>query len=127
MAKKIAVSKILICDDSEQTRIMLRSVFSNEGFVVLEAKDGEMAQEMAEKHKPDLIIMDIVMPKQDGITTIKNLKAGADTHDIPIIVITGKSAITELLEDERENIEAVFEKPFPLRVLREKVSKIFNE
>ncbi len=127
MAKKIAVSKILVCDDSKQTRIMLRSVFSNDGFVVLEAKDGKMGQEMAEKHLPDLIIMDIVMPKQDGITTIKNLKSNPKTRDIPIIVITGKSAITELLPSERDSVEAVFEKPFPLKVLKEKVEKLFNE
>ena len=127
MAKKIAVNEILICDDSPQTRLLLKTVFSTEGFFVLEAEDGVSAQELAEKHIPDLIIMDVVMPGQDGITTIKNLHSNAVTSNIPIIVITGKPSIIKLLGEAESQIVSVIEKPFPLKTVKEKVAEIFDD
>jgi len=127
MAQKIAVNEILICDDSPETRFLLKTVLTNEGFVVLEADDGIVAQELAEKHCPNLIIMDVVMPGRDGITTIKNLHSNPDTANIPIIVMTGKPSIVKLLGEAEVQIKAVIEKPFPLKTLKATVAEIFND
>jgi len=126
MAKKIALSRVLICDDSFETRTALKTLFSVEGFDVIEAQDGLIGEELAKKHHPDLIIMDIIMPRQDGITTIRKLKENSQTKDIPIIIITGKAGVTQLLGEEAELVEAVFEKPFPLKELRKKIEEIFQ-
>jgi len=61
---------------------------------VIEAQDGLIGEELAKKHHPDLIIMDIIMPRQDGITTIRKLKENSQTKDIPIIIITGKAGVS---------------------------------
>jgi len=127
MAKKIPLTKILICDDSFETRMLLKTVLANEGFVVLEAMNGIMAQKIAEEQQPELIIMDLVMPEQDGITTLKKLKSNRKTQDIPVIIISGKSAITGVLEENKKLIKAIFEKPFHIRDIKQKVAEIFND
>ena len=127
MAKKIEVKTVLICDDSSETRMLLKSVLTNDGFAVLEAENGLIAQELAVAHLPDLIIMDVVMPGQDGVTTIGKLAANTATSSIPIIIMTGKTAITKLLDKESNQVAAVFEKPFFMKDLRAKIAEIFND
>lgn len=127
MAKKIPLTKILICDDSFETRMLLKTVLANEGFVVLEAMNGIMAQEIAEEYQPELIIMDLIMPEQDGITTLKKLKSNQKTQDIPVIIISGKSAITGVLEENKKLIKAILEKPFHIKDIKQKVAEIFND
>jgi len=127
MAKKIAVKTILICDDSPETRMLLKSVLTNDSLAVLEAENGLIAQELAEAHIPDLIIMDVVMPGQDGITTIGKLAANQETSHIPVIIMTGKTAITKLIDKGARQVKAIFEKPFFMKDLRGKIAEIFND
>ncbi len=127
MAKKIAVKTILICDDSPETRMLLKSVLTSDGFAVLEAENGLIAQELAEAHIPDLIIMDVVMPGQDGITTIGKLAANRETSNIPVIIMTGKTAITKLIDAGSHQVKSIFEKPFFMKDLRAKITEIFND
>jgi len=126
MAKKIPVTEILICDDSFETRMLLKTVLTKEGFAVSEAPDGIKAQEIAAESHPDLIIMDLVMPVQDGLTTLKKLKSDPVTQDIPVIIISGKSAITGVLEENKKLISAILEKPFHVKDIKQKVAEIFN-
>ncbi|MBU3955381.1 response regulator [bacterium] len=127
MAKKLAVKTILVCDDSPETRLLLKSVLTNDGFAVLEAENGLVAQALAEAHIPNLIIMDVVMPGQDGITTIVKLAANPETSGIPIIIMTGKTAITKLIDHDSLQVKAIFEKPFFMKDLRAKIAEIFND
>ncbi|MEA2082430.1 MAG: response regulator [Elusimicrobiota bacterium] len=127
MAKRIAIKTVLVCDDSPPTRTLLRSVLTNDGFSVLEAENGLVAQELAETHIPDLIIMDVVMPGQDGITTIGKLSAKPETSNIPVIVMTGKTAITKLIDRGAGQVRGIFEKPFFMKDLRAKIAEILND
>ena len=126
MAHKIAVPTILVCDDSSETRLLLQTIFTSEGYAVFEAKDGLAAEETAISLQPDLIIIDVVMPRQDGITTIRQLKNNEKTAHIPVIVISGKASLTQLLSKEDQNIATVFKKPFHLNELKEKVAEILK-
>ncbi|MFH1957457.1 MAG: response regulator [bacterium] len=126
MAKKIPVTEILICDDSFETRMLLKTILTKEGFTVTEATDGIMAQELAAARQPDLIIMDLVMPRQDGLTTLKKLKSDPETQDIPVIIISGKSAVTGVLEENKKLISAILEKPFHVKDIKQKVAEILN-
>ena len=80
---------VLLAEDSQDTRIMLKRAFEMKGYRVFEAEDGQEALDMARRHKPSLIVIDLNMPVLDGLETVKNLRederAGEQT---PIVAIT---------------------------------------
>jgi len=80
--------KILIVDDERKLRELLDLRLSAEGFTVIEAADGEEGVAAARKHSPDLILMDVMMPKMDGGEAVKELEQDSATKDIPVIFLT---------------------------------------
>ena len=92
--------KILIVDDSK-TALTLERTLLESTYEVIEAQDGEQALAKAKSERPDLILLDIVMPKLDGFETCKRLRDLAETKTTPIIMVTTRG--------EAENIEAGYE------------------
>ena len=82
--------KILIADDDEGTIALLSIGLEKEGYEVLTAFDGQEALEKAEEHRPDLILLDIMMPKLDGYSLLLRLKGAERTNRIPIFVISAQ-------------------------------------
>jgi len=80
--------KILLVDDSATVLMMERMILAAERFEVLTANNGLEAQEKARREQPDLILMDIVMPKVTGLEACKALRADPTTSHIPIILVT---------------------------------------
>lgn len=80
--------KILIIDDEPIVQKVLSDELSIEGFMVIGALDGESGLKKVSKERPDLILLDIIMPKMDGISVLKSLKENPATKEIPIIVLT---------------------------------------
>jgi threonine synthase len=94
--------RIAIADDSVDARRLIRRILQSQGdFTIFEAGDGKEALELIEKEKPDLIILDLMMPEMDGFAVIDNLKRNPDTANIPVIVASAK----ELTTDEKERLE----------------------
>jgi len=87
--------KILIVDDEELVIKALTEKLLSEGFAIDSAVDGEEALIKIKQIKPDLILLDIIMPKLDGISVLKKLKASPETQHIPVIILTN------LYDDER--------------------------
>ncbi len=81
---------ILIVDDEESLRKLLKSVLSEKGYRVLTAFDGIEGYDMALKHSPDLILLDIMMPEIDGYEVLERLKNNIKTSHIPVIFLTAK-------------------------------------
>jgi phosphoserine phosphatase RsbU/P len=79
---------ILIVDDVNTNLRILRAILEKEGFYVIEASNGEVCREIAEIEKPDLILLDIMMPKEDGFQTCFKLKSNPLTLDIPVIFVS---------------------------------------
>ncbi len=79
---------ILAVDDDNDFRDVIVTKLRSVGFNVAEAKDGEEAFQKAEELKPALILMDVKMPKQDGIATLLKLKENPETRDIKVILLT---------------------------------------
>ena len=95
--------QILVVEDYPPTLRALVDKFTREGFDVLEARDGEEGLELALKEHPDLILLDLKMPKMDGITMLKNLRADDSSKDIPVIILTNLNEpkkMAEALESE---------------------------
>ena len=79
----------ILCVDDEATQLMLlRLALTRAGHEVLEASDGHIGVEMAIKHQPALVIMDLMMPKMDGATAIWHIKQNESTKEIPIILLS---------------------------------------
>lgn len=118
--------KILVADDSIVIVAMMKAALEKEGFEVITAYDGEEALQKIESEFPDLIILDIMMPKMDGYTVNLKLKEDEKTKDIPVIISTGKGQMREVFRmDEKSKIHSYLEKPFPLPVLVDTVKKVF--
>ena len=99
------MKRILIVEDEQDIREALVDKLTREGFETLEAKDGVEGLESALKEHPDLILLDIVMPKMDGMTMMKKLREDQWGGSVPIILLTNLSATDEkiikgMVEDE---------------------------
>lgn len=90
--------KILLVDDSATVLMMERMILASERFEIVTAVNGEEAHERARSEKPDLILMDIVMPKQNGIQACRAIKQDPTTKHIPVILVTTRG--------EAESMEA---------------------
>ena len=90
-------SRILIAEDEPNLREVLHMQLDLEGFDVVEARDGLEAVEQAERTHPDVILLDVMMPRMDGFETLQRLRASYATCHIPIIMLTAKSAKEDLL------------------------------
>ena len=122
---------ILIVDDEKKIRELLDLRLSAEGFAVIQAADGEEGVAAARKHSPDLILMDVMMPKMDGAEAVNELRQDPATKDIPIIFLT--SMITKEEETSQEfgiQLDAkkhrFIAKPFETPILIAEIHKALN-
>lgn len=80
---------VLLAEDSQDTRAMLKRAFELKGYRVFEAEDGQEALEMARRHRPSLLVIDLNMPVLDGLETVKSLRESEGPgEEIPIVAIT---------------------------------------
>jgi len=92
------MNKILIIEDEPSLLAALVKKFSQVGFKVFQAKDGQEGLSVALSSKPDIILLDIDMPKMDGITMLKKLRAESWGKDVPVIVLTNINDINKAAE-----------------------------
>jgi CheY-like chemotaxis protein len=93
--------KILVVDDSRTALFMVTTILRKERYVLVTANDGEQAIDVAEAERPDLILMDVIMPRKTGFEACRELKRRPATQAIPVILVTTRG--------EGENVEAGFE------------------
>lgn len=89
-------SKILIIEDDEFLLSMYASKLEMEGYKIITATDGEKAARCLEKEVPDLILLDLVLPKKDGFAVLKELREKPATKNIPVIVLTNLSQKSDI-------------------------------
>lgn len=80
--------KILFVEDEPSLQKAISELLTQEGFEIFSAIDGEEGLKMAKKEKPNLILLDLILPKKDGFEVLKELKADSELKDIPVIVLT---------------------------------------
>ena len=90
------MKKILFIEDESALQKTFGEVLGQEGYEVVSALDGESGLRLAESEKPDLILLDLVLPKIHGFEVLKILKGNSNTKDIPIIVLTNLEAIEDV-------------------------------
>jgi len=119
--------KILLVDDSETVRMMERIILGKAAYEVVVAADGIEAVEQAKAEKPDLILMDLVMPRLDGFGATKAIREDPTTRDIPIVMVTTKSEAARVEEAMRLGCRDYTTKPIHGPDLLAKVRALIGE
>lgn len=121
-----AKKKVLIAEDEEHIRRLVRVILQPEGYEFVEAKDGNEALEKVSEEMPDLIILDLMMPKIDGIEVCNQLKQNALTRKIPIIMLTAKKELSDRKTGIKAGADDYLTKPFEPRELRVRVNTLIS-
>ena len=114
--------KILVADDELFIRLLVRDAVGSD-YTVLEASDGEEAIELARSQNPDVILMDIMMPKLDGIGACYILKSESDTRAIPVIMVSVRTDKLDQDYSKEMGADDYLTKPFCIQALLDKVKQ----
>lgn len=104
--------RVLVVDDEAEIRELCRVNLEFEGFDVVEARNGNEAIELARRHRPDLVFLDLMMPGVDGWDVLHALKTDDDLASIPVILLTAKSGEEDQMRGWQEGILEYVSKPF---------------
>ncbi len=113
--------RILIAEDENHIRRLVRVILSHEDYDFIEAKDGKEALEKVSEEMPDLVVLDYMMPKIDGVEVCAQLKKNALTRRIPVIMLTAKSEMSDKVVGVKAGADDYLTKPFEPRELRIRV------
>jgi len=109
--------KILVVDDNNDSRELVVKVLKNQGYEMIEAIDGEDALEKAVSEKPDLILMDISIPKLNGYEVTKRLKSLEEVKEIPVVALTAHAMKGDRAKALEAGCEGYISKPINVREL----------
>lgn len=90
------MNKILVIDDSAPIRLICNRALSKQGYQVIEAENGAMGCRLAASDRPDLVLLDVMMPKMDGFEVLERLKADPATSSLPVIMLTSRDEVEDL-------------------------------
>jgi DNA-binding response OmpR family regulator len=118
--------KVLLVDDEDQLRRVMRDLLEREGYIVAEARDGVQALDQVDKFGPDVVVLDLNLPGLDGYGVLSHLRSRPATQSLPVIVLTAKA--------DEDNEVRVFEmgaddfltKPFRARALSSRLDVVLN-
>ena len=117
---------ILAADDDPDIRELVAFRLERSGYTVLQAADGEEALALALEHKPDLAVLDVMMPKMDGFEVVRRLRAEEATKRMPIIMLTARAQDSDVEEGFESGADDYLRKPFSPQELRARVQSILG-
>ncbi|MEW6215036.1 MAG: response regulator, partial [Nitrospirota bacterium] len=119
-------SKILIADDAVDTVELLKKRLRSEGYDTAEAYDGEEALKQVVEYNPDLIVLDVMMPKIDGYEVCQRLKADENTRYIPVLMLTAKGEVENKVKGLDIGADDYLTKPFDYKELSARVRSLLT-
>jgi two-component system, sensor histidine kinase and response regulator len=120
------VKHILIADDKPGSREFLRTVLEHSGYQVTEAADGEEALAQASLHQIDLFLLDLQMPKLDGIGLVKQLRQRAELSGVPMVALTASAMQGDRERALAAGFSAYLAKPVSLPLLRSELARLLG-
>jgi DNA-binding response OmpR family regulator len=120
-------ARILLIEDESDFRAGVRIRLDSRGYEVLEAEDGKTGFELARAKSPDLIILDLMLPKMDGYQIARLLKFDAKYKTIPIIMLTARTQKTDMETGFSVGADAYLTKPFKSEELLEKIEQLLSK
>lgn len=119
--------RILLVEDNEMNRDMLSRRLQRRGYSVVIAQDGEQGLAMASSESPELILMDISLPRMDGCEVTRRLKADPRTRHIPIIALTAHALVTDRVKAINAGCDDYDTKPVDFARLQEKMNNLIQK
>lgn len=119
--------KILLVDDEEDILDFLELILEEQGYSVVKANSGREALAAAQMHRPELILLDIMMPEMDGWEVLKLLKADEEVSHIPVAMLTARTEMKDKIQGLQEGAIDYICKPFATKELLEKLQIIFAQ
>lgn len=121
------MKRILVVDDNEDSRELVKKILKKHGYEIIEAVDGEDAIVKAVAYRPDLILMDISIPKIDGYEVTKRLKSRVDFKEIPIIAFTAHAMKGDQEKALEAGCDGYISKPINVRDFPEQIKLYLKE
>ena len=118
--------KILVADDEPNIVISLEYLMKREGYTVLVARDGQEALDAIARDRPDLVLLDVMMPKKSGFEVCQAVRASEELQSIKILMLTAKGRDTDLAKGLALGADAYMTKPFSTRELVQKVAEMLG-
>jgi two-component system cell cycle response regulator DivK len=119
--------RILVTEDHEENRRILRDLLTSAGYEIIEAVTGEEGVALAEAQRPDLILMDVQLPGVDGYEATRRIKGNVALRQIPIIAVTSYALSGEDLKAREAGCDGYVAKPFSPRALLGKIREYLRE
>jgi DNA-binding response OmpR family regulator len=116
--------KILLVDDSQTVLLLHQLLLADRGYALLTARNGEEAVDTALAEHPDIIILDVIMPRMDGFAACKELRAHEQTRDIPIIIVTSRSEPQHVQRGFECGCSDYLTRPFDGNELLDKIERL---
>lgn len=120
------MATILIVDDEDDIRELIMLNLQREGFDTLEAADGLQAVKIARKKKPDLILLDLMLPEKDGYSVFRDLKQSNLTQNIPVVMLTARGKLDEKITGLSLGADDYVTKPFSPKELMLRIKNVLN-
>jgi len=120
------MARVLIIDDSPTETYKLTTMLEKNGHVVLTAENGETGVAIAQKERPDLVLMDVVMPGLNGFQATRQLSKLPETAHIPVIIVTTKDQQTDRVWGMRQGAKAYLAKPITAEVLMAAMAEVMG-
>lgn len=118
--------KLLIVDDEDGVRALVRMTLDGGGYEIIEACEGGQALEMARQHRPDLVLLDVMLPDISGLEVCRELKGDPDLASMTIVMLTARAQTTDLGDAEEAGADGYFTKPFSPIALTRKVESVLG-
>lgn len=117
---------ILICDDSQVMRTLVRVALEEPSYAVVEAEDGERALQLARRVVPNLILLDVMMPGRSGLEVLAELRADPELRGVPVIMLTARAQAADREEIARAGADRCLTKPFHIQELTATVKELLE-
>jgi two-component system alkaline phosphatase synthesis response regulator PhoP/two-component system response regulator VicR len=118
--------KILVVDDERHIVRLVQVNLERAGYEILTAYDGVEALEKIKTESPDMVVLDVMMPRMDGFEVLKNLQADPRYQNIPVIMLTAKAQDADIFKGWASGVSSYLTKPFNPRELLVFVERIFQ-
>ena len=120
------VSTILVIEDEAALRQTIIEMLEYEGFDTLSARDGQVGLEMAQKHLPDLILCDVMMPVMNGIEMVEKMQENGTLEATPVVIVSTERSTTRIEYLKSKGISAYLSKPFTPESLKETIDDLLS-